>query len=440
MIWKDEYAIKGTITIVFVEGVTMFDNQIRKKTNTFLTSIGQSSDSIGLPSDFDSLIKSSFNTFKKNSYSIPLRKTYIYPENMNNEQINCVAIDMGGTHFRCAKVSLNKNGDYYIIEKLKFPLPIINCETEVDDFYGSIANNICEYLNETEKIGFCFSYDMEVTENLDAKLLGFGKKYAAPKLLNTLVAENTEKAINRIQAGKHSVHLVNDSTAALLGGMYLDSSKKNNTYLSLIYGTGFNIAYLDKLDNEERTIINTECGEFNFFKQGLIDKEIMRKSLDQGKAKTEKMVAGAYLVDLIIGVITHASESKLLPKIDFTEFQTRISLKLINDFLLGKKNIIYNMYDLKRDRMLVKYLCFGIIDRAAKIAAILTTLFSLRAKSADNKVETVGIIVEGTTFHNLKTFKKKYNNYLQEYLLPYGISFNYIYHEDINLIGAAKAA
>lgn len=416
----------------------MFNKQIRKISNNFLSSIGQSSDSICLPNNFDILVKSSFNDFTK-MVSIPLRKTSIYPEKIINEEKTCIAIDMGGTHFRCAKVSFLKNGKYYISNKKKLTLPAINRETEVDDFYDSIANYIRDFLSETKKIGFCFSYDMEVDKNLDALLLGFGKKYVAPKLLGTKIAENTLKAINRIQPGNYSIHLVNDSTAALLGGMNLKNDQKNKTYVALIFGTGFNIGYLERI-NDALTVINTECGEFNFFKPGLIDKDIMEKSLDQGLAQTEKMIAGTYLADLMLGVIQNASEKDLLPKVDTSRLQSEISLKMINDFLLGEKNMIYHMYNLTKHRVLVKHLCYGIIDRSAKIAAILTAIFSLRAKNVNDSSKNVGIVVEGTTFHHLKSFKKRYNKYLKKYLRTYGITYHFIYHEDINLIGAAKSA
>jgi hexokinase len=120
--------------------------------------------------------------------------------------------------------------------------------------------------------------------------------------------------------------------------------------------------------------------------------------------------------------------------------QPNISHKIINDFLLGEKNAIYSLYSVNKHRILVKYPCFGIIDRAAKIAAIFTALFTLSAKSVSGKVKSVSIVVEGTTFHNLKSFRKRYSIYLKEYLLPHGIKYNFIYHEDIYLIGAARSA
>lgn len=417
----------------------MFKKEIRNISNNFLNSIGQSSDAICFPDNFDSFVKSSFNDFKKTAVSIPLRKTNIYPKRIVCEAKTCIAIDMGGTHFRCAKVSFYNDGKYNISNKKKLPLPKINNETDVDDFYFAIAKDIREFLGETNKIGFCFSYDMEVDNNLDASLVGFGKKYTAPKLLGSKIAENTIKAINKIQAGNYSVHLVNDSTAALLGGMDLKNSQKCPTSVALIFGTGFNIGYIESID-DALTVINTECGEFDCFKPGLIDKVIMEKSLDQGLAQTEKMIAGAYLADLMLGVIQKASEHNLLPKVDVSILQSTISLKVVNDFLSGEKNIIYQMFHLNKDRVFVKYLCYGVIDRSAKIAAILTALFSLRAKNANASAKSIGIVVEGTTFHQLKSFKKRYNKYVRIYLSPYGIKYHYIYREDINLVGAAKSA
>ena len=98
-----------------------------------------------------------------------------------------IVIDAGGTNFRSCLVSFDAEGNASISEMEKTSMPGIEKELGKKDFFDAIANNLDHLKNKASKIGFCFSYAMNITPDGDGEVLKFSKEIKAPEVEGSLV-------------------------------------------------------------------------------------------------------------------------------------------------------------------------------------------------------------------------------------------------------------
>ena len=86
------------------------------------------------------------------------------------------------------------------------------------------------------------------------------------------------------------------------------------------------------------------------------------------------------------------------------------------------------------------YLLDGLIERAAKLVAILLSAVVLKTGKGENPCVPVCITAEGTTFYELKSLKTKVECYLKGFLQEkHGRFIEIVSVDDATLIGAAIA-
>ena len=237
--------------------------------------------------------------------------------------------------------------------------------------------------------------------------------------------------------------VLNDTTAVLLGGMTLDSHKKYCKYIGAIYGTGFNCCYMEEVKNIKKIkdlndglmIINTETGNFNGFNRGVFDEELTLSSLYKDEALTEKMSSGRYLATLIYKALVKAKEDGLVSKDTIIPNESEFDLPLVSMYLAGLKDDLSKNFVSIDDIKTFKEISFELINRASKIVATTISAFVLKSE-----VKEIGIILEGSTFYKLPSFKESFENYLKEILDSYNVKYQLFDGRNRILIGAAMAA
>ena len=155
--------------------------------------------------------------------------SYLSPPKAWPQNKEAVAMDMGGTNFRIARVSFDDSANPKIEGFKKFTMPGVNARITSDEFFDFFNKMKEEY--KADKVGLCFSYPAEILEDGRARIITFSKEI------------KIDGAENKILDAK----VLNDTTAAQLG------TKGAN--MGLILGTGFNICY-----SKDGTIINSEAG------------------------------------------------------------------------------------------------------------------------------------------------------------------------------------
>lgn len=353
--------------------------------------------------------------------SLGMLNSHIHISNSFSSNRKAIVIDAGGTNLRVSAISFDKNKKITIEEIKKSVMPGVVAEVSKDEFYKYLAKEVLPFNEYSNKIGFCFSYPVELKDSHDGKILRMCKEIKAPEIVNTKVCYNLNEHLISLGGSSKEYTLLNDSTASLLAGMSTNDTSIGG-YIGLILGTGSNSCYI----NKDGYIYNLESGWYDSFPRGKFDEELDKNSINPGKYFLEKTTSGAYLGSLatiILKDLHQKGEIKSCIK-DFSTIE-------INDFLLGKKSICQ-----KDDYKIFYTVIERIIDRAA-----LYISFNLAALILETRVKnkTIIIVADGSTFHNLKDFQKKVEDNLKN-ILTADYLYKIVSIENAPVVGAGIAA
>ena len=221
----------------------------------------------------------------------------------------------GGTNFRSCLVTFDDAGLPVISEMEKTKMPGIEKELNKKDFFDQIAANLEHLKNKSDRIGFCFSYPMEIQENGDGILLGFSKEVKAPEVVGSKVGEELKKALSaRGWNTINRITLCNDTVAALLAGAACAGSGNNySSYIGYILGTGMNAAYIQpecSCCGIKKQIIVCESGKFKGVNRSDFDIEFDKTTVSPGTFFMEKLLILFFqAVRIIIPVILLSGSS-----------------------------------------------------------------------------------------------------------------------------------
>lgn len=400
----------------------------------FLHRHGQSSDNIDAAAATERVLGAMSAGLKGEGGSLAMLSTYLYEPDLSKtaNSDKKIIIDAGGTNFRSA-LGYFKDGKAVFEKVEKTVMPASDRELSKDEFYGAIAGNVERLLEEGGDIGFCFSYPVQMSADKDGVMCGATKELKAKGVNGTKVGGSTLQAIKKYSAKQRKVVILNDTVATLLGGTVC-ADKKYSAYIGYIYGTGINLAYLERVGGDgRRMIINTECGNFDGFAQGDYDKKVAEDTANPEAYRFEKMTSGKYLASVIAECAYGAESEGLVGKLKRIPF----TLKDVTEFLDGGEGAYIENF-LPEDRAKAKELAKELVRRAAKAGAVVNAAAAI--KSAEPKGLPVAIVAEGTTFERLTGYKELFIEYLTELLAPRGITFELVKGEDANMLGSLAAA
>ena len=371
--------------------------------------------------------------------SVPMIPTYLNPS-IKEKKDKVIVIDAGGTNLRVG-LGEYKDGKWTTTSVIESKMPGIDREYSKDEFFDYIAKMTIPYLDKAVNIGFCFSYRVAMDKDLDGTLIAWAKEVKASEVVGEKVGLSLLNAIKKYSNLERKIVVLNDTTAVLLGGMSLDLKHECDKYIGMIYGTGFNCCYIEENKNIKKIkdlasgdmIINTETGNFSGFNKGLFDKELALESQIKNEALTEKMTSGKYLATLIYKALKKATCDKLISCVNLP-LEKDFDLPLVSMFLNDEDTFLNDILN-GHDAIVVKKICYHLIERAAKLVA--TTVSSFARKS---NVKKVGIIIEGSTFYKLPSFKESFEKYLDMILRKYSIEYKLFDGRNRILIGALMAS
>lgn len=322
---------------------------------------------------------------------------------------SAIIIDAGGTNFRSCLVTADADGKINIDELQKTSMPAIKNQLSKDEFYNAIADNI-EYLkNKAERIGFCFSYAMELNDEGDGKVLAFSKEINAPEVVGTYVGKELMAVLKK--RGWNSIEkisLVNDTMACLLAGTVQTDSKKYDSFIGFILGTGINNAYVEpKLGSK---IVVCECGMYGKLFQSDFDKIVDEISVNAGCSKLEKMCSGAYLGKISLLMLKAAAEA------DLFSAETTMKIKSMSELPMNVVAEMLENCDQNEDFELLRFLLANVIDRAARIVAGVLVASVISSGRGFDAEKPVCIVCNGTTFWKTPALAEKVREYLCDVL------------------------
>ncbi|MHC1773808.1 MAG: hexokinase [Lentimicrobium sp.] len=362
-----------------------------------------------------------------------------------------IAIDAGGTNFRVATIFFD-NYFNLVIENIQYnKMPGADEILTKKEFFDTLAYYLNDYKNVSNKIGFCFSYPVEMYPNKDGKLLEWTKEIKAPGVIGFNINKNLLAALG---TPKKQLFLINDAVSALLAGHFFASGMEYETYVGFILGTGTNSSYIEQninnnsipnLDFPSSQIINIESGNFGKAPRTDIDFAFDNTTKNPGRYTFEKMISGRYIGGLITTALKIAASEGLFfdaARYDL-ESLPEFTMEEINELVLGvnsKYNKLINIFRTKEDIATAMTIIEEVIERASKLAAINVAAVVLKSCKATTIEKPVLVSIEGNTVYNLKTFQITFEKYLKEFLVGENQRhFEIIRVENSCLVGAAIA-
>ncbi|MBO7252249.1 MAG: hypothetical protein J6V25_06460 [Oscillospiraceae bacterium] len=359
--------------------------------------------------------------------NIPMIPSYLPLDIPAVSGMECCAVDAGGTNLRTARASFDSSGKCTLSQIRKMAMPGTCGELTSREFYGQLAEAIRQ-TGSPRQVGLCFSYNVSLERSLDGILDAWCKEVRVPDAPGKYVGASLQEALGQDCS---RVHVLNDSTAALLGA----HSSDPKITVGLILGTGINICYAEpcsaipKLPSDIQTgsmIISTEIGEFRGIPKNIFEERVIAASDDPMLAHGEKQCAGAYLGQIICLAWQKAAQLKILPE----AFSGNVTLPQISDYLAGRESGLPEHPDA---RMIAQTM----IHRAAKIAAVLSAGAIVRSCPEG---EQCTMVIEGSQFTKLTGFGSHFLQELEDILLPGKRSIAIAQVENSCLLGAAAAA
>ena len=369
-----------------------------------------------------------------------------------------IALDAGGTNLRSAIVNFKKGMEVSINYLNKSRMPGVEKKVSREDFFNAIADNIEGLLNKSDRIGFVFSYPIEIFADRDGKLIRFTKEIKAPEVVGEFIGKNLLKALKRKSySADKKIVLLNDTVAILLSGIIAFADRQYDSFIGFVLGTGMNACYIEKNSNIKKQpskdpdtkgcqVINIEAGSFLYPPSGKIDASFDAKTLNPGAALFEKMLSGAYLGGLVLEVFKFAANEGLFSVAIKDIFKSLKSLQSreVDEYLnypphyteIGKH--IDKMTE--KDKITVYFLLDSMVERAAVLSAIVLASSIIKSGKGNNPCHPVCIVAEGSSFYKMKNFKSRVDKYLQEILSQKG---NYYFEiqkvENAAMLGGATA-
>ncbi len=388
---------------------------------------------------------------KKEGADEDMIRTFCNPPEKSAKNQSVIVIDAGGTNFRSCLVTFDDAGLPSISEMEKTRMPGVERELSRKEFFEQIATNLEHLKNKADRIGFCFSYPMEIQEDGDGVLLGFSKEVKAPEVVGAKIGECLKAAL--AEHGWNSIKritLCNDTVAALLAGAACAADgDRYSSNIGFILGTGMNAAYLQPdcdCCKIKKQIIVCESGKFLKVNRSDFDIAFDKTTVKPGTFFLEKLCSGAYLGPVSWFALQTAAKEGL-----FSDKVNEAILKLEGLTLIEMDKFLHHPYD--KECLLGKLLCdcgsdddadkiFQILDaiaeRSARYSAAILTACAIQTGEGKNAAKPICILCDGTTFFKTYKVRERVYGYLDEVLTrQLGIYWNIVACDNDITLGAA---
>ncbi len=390
----------------------------------------------------------------KEGSSLAMIPTYTKADNLITPGEKVIVLDAGGTNFRTCLISFDEKMGVKMEGFTKRGMPGVKNEVSAKEFFSILADQVEPLIEQSDRIGFCFSYAAEINEELDGVPIVFSKEIKAPEVIGMPVGRSLldELATRGYDVRQKRVAVINDTVATLLAGKVATGVSPYSDYIGFILGTGTNTAYVEKNSNIGKLsnlpagsqIINVESGGF-FLVPGGLDRRFMDTTKHPENYHFEKMISGAYLGAFSQVVVEQAIEEGLLSKAFKAKFEQTNPLNTtrMSHYLEEPHNPSYDLVQCitnEEDATALYLILDAIIARAAKLTAVNISAAVLKGEGGTNPRYPVCVNADGTTFYKTENLALYTQYYLREFLdQKHHRYVQFVQIEDSPTIGAAVA-
>lgn len=346
-----------------------------------------------------------------------------------------LALDMGGTNFRVAEITLDGKRGFDVTQS-KYLMPENLKVGTKDELFDYIADCVGKFLHQNHPdgvddiaLGFTFSYPCTQPAINRGILQRWTKGFDIDDVEGNDVVPMLETAFRNKGLPISVTAIINDTTGTLVASNYVDS----NTQMGLIFGTGCNAAYYDRVKNipkleehlpegvhpDDYMAINCEWGAFDnehkILPRTRWDIEIDEQSPRPGQQCFEKLIAGYYLGEIWRRVLCELYDSNIIfegqdisslrhPYHIDASFLSAVeddpweNLNDVDDLFRNKLGIITS----ESERTLIRHLAELIGARAARLSAC-----GVAAIAKKTNMKSGHGAADGSVFNKYPHFKER---------------------------------
>ena len=380
--------------------------------------------------------------------SMPMIPTYLSNDGELPKNTSAVVIDAGGTNFRSGIVRFTEDG-YELSDLKRTRMPGTDKPCTWEELISFTADQIEPLLDRADRIGFCFSYEAEITPDMDGRVHDMDKEVRVTGCEGRLVgASLLEELARRGITGKRVV-VLNDTVAALMGGTATVDKSRFSGFIGQVSGTGTNTCVslpasaIRKLgiDSERGMIVNTESGLYDGMHGGDLDAVLDGQSLMPGVKLLEKLSSGVYLGGICRLLLNDAADTAVVSE------ETAALIRQLGDFDgatvdawasgVGLDAVAAN----HEDQEFVIAVCRELLMRSARCMCVNLMALALLTGAGTDKNRPICVCAEGSLVQKSEIYKRELLRLLIEYCgRMHGIWFRLLIGSDTTLPGTAAAA
>ncbi|MDR2932399.1 MAG: hexokinase [Oscillospiraceae bacterium] len=388
--------------------------------------------------------------------SLKMLPAYIDPLEKPDYTQKVIVVDAGGTNLRIALVSFSGTAQPHIDYFENYPMLGTKGAISAPEFFDQMAAHIAPVADKADKIGLCFSFPAQILPSKDAKILQFTKEVKVSGAEGLLVGDGICRALKaRGFQGDKAVTVINDTVAALLGGVATTRGQAYDGFIGIILGTGTNTCYIEQnahvlkdpalAATKGQTIINLESGGYACAPRTAIDEAFDAGTDLPGDQMFEKMISGAYAGALFLDYMKAAASSGCFSAAFAGHIAALNDLtgRQIDDFCAApfSGNTLADMIGgSEPDRDALYALADAFYDRIAAFITINLAALLKKAGRGRKPYLPVCISAEGTTFYKARLFRPKLDYYMARYVREtLGYHYAFVKAEDATILGTAAA-
>lgn len=378
--------------------------------------------------------------------SMPMIPTYLSCDGRVEPGSTAVVIDAGGTNFRSALVRFNA-GSYEVSELQRAKMPGIEAPCTWEEFIKFTADRIEPLMDRADCIGFCFSYEAEITPELDGRVRRIDKEVVITGCEGRLIGASLIAELGRRGISGKRVVILNDTAAVLLGGSAVIDKSAYGALIGQVSGTGTNTCVslprrkIPKLGpgDGRGMIINLEAGLYDGIRGGDLDAQLDRESNNPGSKIFEKLTAGAYLGELCVLALKCAAEEGLFGVGGAEKLAELGKLDGSNVDAWASGERLAELGSDAGDRELAQAVCRALLLRSARCMCInLLALGILIGEDCAGK--PICVCAEGSLVQRSETYRDELRFLLAEQGARRGLSYELKISDGATMPGSAAAA
>lgn len=429
--------------------------EIRRKVTRFLEKYGMDYHQVDLAKNTDAFIEDMEAGLAGHAKSLLMLPTFIRTDRKLQTDKKIIVMDAGGTNFRVATVSFDSGRKPSVENFLRYDMPGTHGAIDKNCFFQKIADYMLPVINESDKVGFCFSFPTEILPNHDGRLVALNKEVQVNGAEHAVIGKKINQVLKQRGLKEKKFVLLNDTVATMLAGFTDPSNRIFDSYIGFIYGTGTNTCYIENCRNigelpaeccrSGKMAVNMESGGYRGFKRGVIDERLDAATQNPGEHPYEKMVSGAYEGTIIYLTVKQACGDGLFSS-TFASLLEQVhgfTMRQIDDFCyypFGDNLLAELTKNREEDRLTLYWLIDSICERSARLAAVNLAAILKKTETGTDPTRPVCIVAEGTNFYKSKLFRTKLDYCIRKFINEeLGAYCEFFREDDATLVGAAVA-